>query len=135
MVRAHAKMATGSQLKMTGAFVTLARVKREASSFQSFVFQKLSLTETPTTTPLSNTNTNTNITSLHTGFVGDMRRIAMSLHTREQAPKEGGTEAPPKPGPWVPTLNGYARFLAESKVVFGAFESIIAAADGHPECE
>lgn len=59
----------------------------------------------------------------------------MKLHTREQAPKEGGTDAPPKPQAWVPTRVGYARFLAESKVVFGAFESIMAAADGHPECE
>lgn len=59
----------------------------------------------------------------------------MKLHTREQAPKEGGTDAPPKQGPWVPTRIGYARFLSESKVVFSAFESIMAAADGHPECE
>lgn len=59
----------------------------------------------------------------------------MKLHTKEQAPKEGGTDAPPKPQAWVPTRIGYARFLSESKVVFGAFESIMAAADGHPECE
>jgi heme oxygenase len=64
-----------------------------------------------------------------------MRQVAMKLHTREQAPKEGGTDAPPKQQAWVPTRIGYARFLAESKVVFGAFESIMAAADGHPECE
>lgn len=29
-----------------------------------------------------------------TGFVGEMRAVAMKLHTREQAPKEGGVEAP-----------------------------------------
>lgn len=28
------------------------------------------------------------------GFVGEMRAVAMKLHTREQAPKEGGTDAP-----------------------------------------
>jgi heme oxygenase (biliverdin-producing, ferredoxin) len=71
------------------------------------------------------------------GFVGEMRKVAMKLHTREQAPKEGGTDAPkpPQPQAWVPTRIGYARFLAESKVVFGAFESVMTAADGHPECE
>jgi len=66
-----------------------------------------------------------------------MRKRAMALHTREQAPKEGGVkaEAPLKQAPWVPTPVGYARFLDESKIVFGTFESIMAAADGHPECE
>lgn len=28
------------------------------------------------------------------GFVGEMRAVAMKLHTREQAPKEGGIESP-----------------------------------------
>lgn len=28
------------------------------------------------------------------GFVGEMRAVAMKLHTREQAPKEGKVEAP-----------------------------------------
>ncbi len=35
---------------------------------------------------------------------------------------------------WAPTLNGYARFLAESKIVYQTFEDIMAGA-GHPECE
>lgn len=37
------------------------------------------------------------------GFVGEMRAVAMKLHTKEQAPKEGGIEAP-KPavvGGWI----------------------------------
>lgn len=31
------------------------------------------------------------------GFINQMRMVAMKLHTKEQAPKEGGQEAPPKP--------------------------------------
>lgn len=33
------------------------------------------------------------------GFVGEMRAVAMKLHTREQAPKEGGIEAPKRNKP------------------------------------
>ncbi len=32
------------------------------------------------------------------GFIAEMRKVAMKLHTKEQAPKEGGKEAP-KQGP------------------------------------
>jgi hypothetical protein len=35
---------------------------------------------------------------------------------------------------WAPTLNGYLQFLAESEVVYNAFESIMQEAS-HPECE
>ena len=31
------------------------------------------------------------------GFVNEMRKVAMKLHTREQAPKEGQQEAAPRP--------------------------------------
>jgi hypothetical protein len=129
-----------------------------------------------------------------------MRAVAMKLHTKEQAPKEGGIEVP-KPvkavrgmhvqlqtangvhdsaglgpaysataaaGPcackllaaytltcsawaflqiliynlrvsfcclqWAPTQQGYLQFLAESEVVYNAFESIMQEAS-HPECE
>ncbi|KAI8473643.1 MAG: heme oxygenase-like protein [Monoraphidium minutum] len=62
-----------------------------------------------------------------------MRAVAMKLHTRDQAPKEGGQEAAPRPMPtWEPTREGYVRFLAESRVVYAAFEEIMAASS-HPE--
>jgi len=32
-----------------------------------------------------------------TGFVNEMRMVAMKLHTREQAPKEGQQQAAPQP--------------------------------------
>jgi len=67
-----------------------------------------------------------------TGFVGEMRAIAMKLHTREQAPKEGKQPAPKPMMPWQPTREGYARFLAESRLVYEAFEGIMKEAS-HPE--
>lgn len=60
------------------------------------------------------------------GFVGEMRAVAMKLHTRDQA-KEG--EKPPEGNPmatWEPTLEGYLQFLVDSKVVYDTLESIIA---------
>lgn len=32
-----------------------------------------------------------------TGFINEMRIVAMKLHTRDQAPKEGQQEAPKQP--------------------------------------
>lgn len=34
---------------------------------------------------------------IQTGFVNEMRMVAMKLHTREQAPKEGQQQAAPQP--------------------------------------
>lgn len=31
------------------------------------------------------------------GFINEMRMVAMKLHTKEQAPKEGQAQAAPKP--------------------------------------
>jgi hypothetical protein len=31
------------------------------------------------------------------GFINEMRKVAMKLHTKEQAPKEGGKAAPAQP--------------------------------------
>lgn len=70
-----------------------------------------------------------------TGFVGEMRAVAMKLHTREQAPKEGGIESPKPKQEWAPTLWGYQQFLAESKVVYDAFEDVMhqVSDSWHPE--
>jgi len=63
------------------------------------------------------------------GFVEEMRFVAMRLHTREQAPKEGQKEArkdEEKPvAQWTPTRQGYLNFLAESKKVYDCMESIM----------
>jgi len=60
------------------------------------------------------------------GFVEEMRFVAMRLHTKEQAPKEG--QAKPAPNPmaqWQPTREGYLQYLAESQAVYAAMEKIM----------
>lgn len=62
------------------------------------------------------------------GFVGEMRQVAMKLHTREQAPKEGKAESKSPPRAFAPTREGYLQFLVESKVVYDTLETTIAEA-------
>jgi len=66
------------------------------------------------------------------GFVEEMRFVAMKLHTKEQAPKEGEAKVDQEQQKsmmqWVPTREGYLQFLAESKVMYEALETIMAEA-------
>ncbi|XP_072961734.1 heme oxygenase 1, chloroplastic-like [Typha angustifolia] len=59
------------------------------------------------------------------GFVDEMRAVAMKLHTKDQS-KEGEKEsdAPPM-AKWEPSIEGYLRFLVDSKLVFDTLESIV----------
>ena len=65
------------------------------------------------------------------GFVEEMRRVAMALHTREQAPKEGKKatdDAKKEQQPvarWAPTAEGYLAFLIESRAVYRAMEGVV----------
>ncbi|KAJ0091061.1 hypothetical protein Patl1_13091 [Pistacia atlantica] len=62
------------------------------------------------------------------GFVEEMRFVAMKLHTRDQA-KEGEKEVKePEERPvtkWEPSVDGYLRFLVDSKLVYDTLEGII----------
>jgi len=62
------------------------------------------------------------------GFVDEMRAVAMKLHTKEQA-KEGEkeVEGPEEmsPAKWEPSVEGYLKFLVDSKVVFDTMERIV----------
>ncbi|XWS72924.1 hypothetical protein CRYUN_Cryun02cG0081300 [Craigia yunnanensis] len=62
------------------------------------------------------------------GFVEEMRFVAMKLHTREQA-KEGEKEVKePEERPvrkWEPSVDGYLKFLVDSKLVYDTLEGII----------
>ncbi|CAL5228825.1 g12026 [Coccomyxa viridis] len=67
------------------------------------------------------------------GFVEEMRFVAMRLHTRDQAPKEGEREAAEQAWKqWQPSREGYLRFLTESKEVYETLEGIVAEAH-HPD--
>ncbi|WOL14093.1 heme oxygenase 1, chloroplastic-like [Canna indica] len=59
------------------------------------------------------------------GFVDEMRTVAMKLHTRDQS-KEGEkeSEAPPV-AKWEPSIEGYLRFLVDSKLVYDTLETIV----------
>ncbi|TYI48322.1 hypothetical protein E1A91_D13G240000v1 [Gossypium mustelinum] len=62
------------------------------------------------------------------GFVEEMRFVAMKLHTKEQA-KEGKKEVkqPEEHSvrKWEPSIDGYLKFLVDSKLVYDTLESII----------
>ncbi|CAH1449079.1 unnamed protein product [Lactuca virosa] len=63
------------------------------------------------------------------GFVEEMRFVAMKLHTKDQS-KEGEKEAQEKPLPkWEPTIDGYLKFLVDSKLVYDTLEKIVDKAD------
>ncbi|KAG8094706.1 hypothetical protein GUJ93_ZPchr0012g20754 [Zizania palustris] len=58
-------------------------------------------------------------------FVEEMRAVAMRLHTKDQANEgEKEPEAPPV-SMWEPSVEGYLRFLVDSKVVFQMLEAIV----------
>ncbi|EER90014.1 hypothetical protein BDA96_10G242600 [Sorghum bicolor] len=61
-----------------------------------------------------------------TPFVEEMRAAAMRLHSRDQA-RDGRNEAPMEPpiAKWQPTVDGYLRFLVDSKLVFQTLEAIV----------
>lgn len=69
------------------------------------------------------------------GFVEEMRFVAMKLHTKEQA-KEGEKETKsPEERPvakWEPTVDGYLRFLVDSKLVYDTLEELQATS---PTCK
>lgn len=71
------------------------------------------------------------------GFVEEMRFVAMKLHTKEQA-KEGEKEVkePQEKGvfKWEPTIEGYLKFLVDSKLVYDTLEGIVEEAP-IPYCE
>ncbi|RWW42738.1 hypothetical protein BHE74_00051677 [Ensete ventricosum] len=68
------------------------------------------------------------------GFVDEMRAVAMRLHTRDQA-KEGEKEADAPPvAKWEPSVEGYLRFLVDSKLVYDTLETIVQEAV-YPYCK
>ncbi|XVF76657.1 hypothetical protein PTKIN_Ptkin13bG0284200 [Pterospermum kingtungense] len=62
------------------------------------------------------------------GFVEEMRFVAMKLHTKDQA-KEGEKEVkePEEQAvrKWEPSVEGYLKFLVDSKLVYDTLEGLI----------
>eukprot|EP00985_Skeletonema_marinoi_P007871 scaffold3516_cov105-Skeletonema_marinoi.AAC.1 len=75
---------------------------------------------------IADKDTDTNATSEFPPILQELREVAMRLHTREQAPREGKAEEPKKPAePHVPTQADYLQFLVDSYVVYVALEEIV----------
>ena len=67
-------------------------------------------------------------------FVEEMRAVAMKLHTKDQA-REGEKEPQGPPvAKWEPSVEGYLRFLVDSRLVFQTLEDIVDRA-AVPWCE
>lgn len=60
----------------------------------------------------------------HKGFVEEMRFVAMRLHTKDQAPREGEQEESAIPiDAWYPSRDNFMQFLVDSRAVYEYFES------------
>ncbi|PON39326.1 heme oxygenase-like [Parasponia andersonii] len=62
------------------------------------------------------------------GFVEEMRFVAMRLHTRDQAAEGEKEVKEPEErsvAKWEPSIDGYLRFLVDSKLVYDTLEEII----------
>lgn len=60
----------------------------------------------------------------HKGFVEEMRFVAMRLHTKDQAPREGEQEASALPiDAWFPARADFMQFLIDSRAVYDYFEN------------
>lgn len=59
----------------------------------------------------------------HKGFVEEMRFVAMRLHTKDQAPREGGQEESALPiDQWMPSKADFMQFLVDSHYIYSYFE-------------
>lgn len=68
-------------------------------------------------------------------FVDEMRSVAMKLHTKDQS-SEGerqGSSSNKPIGKLQPSVEGYLRFLVDSKVVYDTLESIVQKS-ANPSC-
>ncbi|KAJ8444634.1 hypothetical protein Cgig2_023697 [Carnegiea gigantea] len=78
--------------------------------------------------PWATGNTEAAVEEEEEEFVAEMRAAAMKLHTRDQA-KEGEGEAGGPEGKsvptWKPTIEGYLKFLVDSKLVYDALDRIL----------
>ncbi|KAJ1685298.1 hypothetical protein LUZ63_016688 [Rhynchospora breviuscula] len=136
-------MASTLPLSQSHSFSTIKlpnRVPKPTSLPSSFLFSKKTSSLSSQLT-LSSTRRHTVVVAATTtempkkqskgGFVDEMRAVAMKLHTRDQA-REGEKEPQGPPVvKWEPSINGYLRFLVDSKLVYDTLEAIIEKAP-HP---
>lgn len=71
-----------------------------------------------------NAVTGTDSSPKHSFINDDLRKYAMKLHTRDQAPKEGQQKAQTPVAKWEPSRSNYLQFLVDSLRVYETLESI-----------
>ncbi|KAJ4752326.1 Heme oxygenase 1 [Rhynchospora pubera] len=136
-------MASTLPLSQSHSFSTIKlpnRVPKSTPAPSSFLFSKKTSSLSSQLT-LSSTRRHTVVVAATTtempkkqskgGFVDEMRAVAMKLHTRDQS-REGEKEPEGPPVvKWEPSINGYLRFLVDSKLVYDTLEAIVEKAP-HP---
>ncbi|KAJ4765822.1 Heme oxygenase 1 [Rhynchospora pubera] len=136
-------MASTLPLSQSHSFSTIKlpnRVPKSTPAPSSFLFSKKTSSLSSQLT-LSFTRRHTVVVAATTtempkkqskgGFVDEMRAVAMKLHTRDQS-REGEKEPEGPPVvKWEPSINGYLRFLVDSKLVYDTLEAIVEKAP-HP---
>ncbi|KAL2925093.1 Heme oxygenase 1 chloroplastic [Bienertia sinuspersici] len=112
------------QLSSFRKISSISLIRRNPSNnFGSMVLDKV---EIPNMTLKAAVTTSAEVKK---GFVEEMRSVAMKLHTKEQAPREGEKVAKgpeeKSPAKWDPTIEGYLKFLVDSKLVYDTMERIV----------
>lgn len=84
----------------------------------------------PSTAETSSEPPSTSTAAISTEYppiLDELRVVAMKLHTREQAPREGQAEpaTPPSKEPYVPTHVNYLQFLVDSHAIYTILEDIV----------
>jgi heme oxygenase len=77
------------------------------------------------------------VTTDYPPILDELRTVAMKLHTREQAPREGQAvipaTTPPSKEPYIPTHVNYLQFLVDSHAIYTTLEDIVNTNDNlHP---
>lgn len=99
-----------------------ASLHRYVHSFRPTFMSTKATEETAISTEQSTPTTEVNFPPI----LEELRDVAMRLHTKEQAPREGQVAAPAKPAvPYVPTQKDYLQFLVDSNAVYVALEEIV----------
>lgn len=101
-------------------------------SIRNNLHSKLSTsTSASTTESKTNEETETKISFIDT----ELRKAAMKLHTKKQAPKEGEAKEVEKKEPYITTHADYLQFLVDSQHVYSTFEEIISNSSSNDDKE
>ena len=128
-----ASFVVGSSCFTTNAFVSVRPVviKTSLSSYQPSGHPRRhlsSLYASSTAETSSEPPSAAIVTTDYPPILDELRTVAMKLHTREQAPREGQAvppATPPSKEPYIPTHVNYLQFLVDSHAIYTTLEDIV----------